>query len=112
MLETLLGDTQLLPVGSSMVFLVTSTPSTELNTLWSPVVLYNSLACGTLARSKFGSRALLAQLASSMWISPLLETHPLTGERAVCTVKGEVWDLGLNSAAREQITFQVLNASG
>lgn len=72
-------------------FLVTSTPSTELNTLWSPVVLYSSLACGTLARSKFGSRALLAQLASSMWISPLLETHPLTGERAVCTVECGTW---------------------
>lgn len=42
--------------------------STHFGLLWS---LYSSLACGTLARSKFGSRALLAQLVSSVWIAPL-----------------------------------------
>ena len=86
--EILLGDTQLLPVGSSMAFLVISTPRTELNTL-ACVVLYSSLACRTLASSKFGSRALLAPLVSSVWMSPLFQKPILWLEREPCG------DLGL-----------------
>lgn len=77
------------PSGDSFViFLVTSVPSTEHNTLWTPVVLYGSLAWRTLAHSESGSRALLAQLVSSVWMFPLIQKSILWLER-------ELWDLGL-----------------